>query len=176
MPHLRLRFFVCLILGCQSFLVAQQRQPDPAAAEARKVIQDGNTAWGKARVAHDRATFEKMLSPDFFVQLPEKKVSRQEFIELISTPLPTAKMTRFDPVVLTVERDGDAWEALILERLESERSTPDGKKQKVFGLFITKDKWQKSGEKWQILSSTVAGNEFWTDNPPPLSLWSHPGS
>src|SRR3954469_17037668 len=121
-----LRCGAVLIFGLATFAFGQQRKPDPAAAEVRKVIQDGNTAWGKARVAHDRATFEKMLSPDFFVQVPEKKVSRQAFIELSSTPLPTAKMTRFDPVVLTVERDGDAWEALILERLESERSTPDG--------------------------------------------------
>ena len=175
MAQLRLRFLICSILVCQTLLVAQQRQPNPGAVEARKTIQEGNTEWGKARVAHDRATFEKMLAPDFYVQLPDKKVSRQEFMDLISTRPPNSRLTRFDPIVLTVEPAGSEWEAVILERLESERTTADGKSQKIFVLYVTKDTWRKTGEKWQILSSAVVSNEMWTDNPPPLSLWSPTG-
>jgi len=165
-----------LIFGLATFAFGQQRKPDPAAAEVRKVIQDGNTAWGEARVAHDRATFEKMLSPDFFVQLPEKKVSRQEFIDLISTVSPKGRLTRFDPIVLTVEAAGDAWEAVILERLEYERKSEDGKSQKGLALWVTKDKWKKTGDKWQIYSSVAVSNEIWNDNPPPLSLWAPKGA
>src|SRR3954466_11624468 len=80
MREFRSRSLVTFILVAQAFLFAQQREPNAGAVEARKVIQEGNTQWGKARVAHDRATFEKMLAPDFYVQLPDKKVSRQEFI------------------------------------------------------------------------------------------------
>jgi len=175
MAQLRLRFLICSILVCQTLLVAQQRQPNPGAVEARKTIQEGNTEWGKARVAHDRATFEKMLAPDFYVQLPDKKVSRQEFMDLISTRRPNASLTRFDPIVLTVEPAGDAWEAVILERLEYERKSEDGKSQKGFALWITKDKWKKTGDNWQIYSSVAVSNEMWTDNPPPLSLWTPTG-
>jgi len=173
----RFRFWslFAFILVAQTFLVAQQHQPNAGAIEARRVIQEGNTEWGKARVAHDRATFEKMLAPDFYVQLPEKKVSRQEFMDLISTRRPNTKLTRFDPIVLTVDPAGDGWEAVILERLESERTTTEGKSQKIFVLYVTKDKWQKTGEKWQIHSSAVVSNEMWTDNPPPLSLWTSEG-
>jgi hypothetical protein len=175
MRKLRSCSLFAFILGVQVFLLAQQHEPNAGAVEARKVIQKGNTEWGKARVAHDRTTFEKMLAPDFYVQLPDKKVSRQEFVDLISTRRPNTKLTRFDPIVLTVDPAGDGWEAVILERLESERTTTEGKSQKIFVLYVTKDKWQKIGEKWQIHSSAVVSNEMWTDNPPPLSLWTPAG-
>jgi hypothetical protein len=174
MREVRSGLLIMFVLLAQTCLLAQ-RQPNPGAAEARKTIQEGNTEWGKARVAHDRTTFEKMLAPDFYVQALDKKVSREEFIDTISKRPPNAKLTRFDPIVLTVEPVGDGWDAVILERLESERTTAEGKSQKIFVLYVTKDTWQKTGEKWQIHSSAVVSNEMWTDNPPPLSLWTPAG-
>src|SRR3954471_18535583 len=108
MREVRSGLLIMFVLLAQTCLLAQ-RQPNPGAAEARKVIQEGNTEWGKARVAHDRSTSEKMLAPDFFVQALDKKVSRQEFIDAISTQPRNAKLTRFDPIVLTVDPAGDGW-------------------------------------------------------------------
>jgi hypothetical protein len=62
-------------------------------AEARKIIVDLNREWGKARVAFDKPTFEKMLAPDFYVQLPEQKLTRREFIDEISAPPRGGKLT-----------------------------------------------------------------------------------
>ena len=164
---LALALFVLLIASAYG----QQHQPDPRAAEVRKAIQAGNTAWGKARVAHDRATFEAMLAPDFYVQGTDRKLSRQEFIDLISTRPPNSTLTRFDPIVLTVEPKGDAWEAVILERMEFDRQAPDGRSEHLFALWITKDGWKQIDGKWQALSSSVVSVELWKDSPPPLSLW-----
>src|SRR5436309_12591129 len=81
-----------LIIGALSTLTAQD-SGKLSPAEARKIIADGNIAWGKARVALDRQVFETMLAPDFYVQLPDRKLSRQEFIDFISTPHPGMKLT-----------------------------------------------------------------------------------
>jgi hypothetical protein len=69
-------------------------------------------------VGFDRPTFERMLAPDFYVQLPDRRISRQEFLDEISKPSPRARLSRFDVEVLTVEQDGDVLVAVIEEKLE----------------------------------------------------------
>ncbi len=54
------------------------------AAEARRIITDGNRDWDRARVALDRKAFEKMLAPGFYIQKPGRGLTRQEFIDGIS--------------------------------------------------------------------------------------------
>ena len=45
-------------------------------AEATKAIEDGNITWGKARVAIDKNAFERMLEPDLYVQLSDRRLTR----------------------------------------------------------------------------------------------------
>jgi hypothetical protein len=152
--------------------LAQTPVPDPAVAAARKVIADGNKEWGRARVAMDKATFDRMLSPDFYCQLPGQKVSRKDFVDMISQSRPNVKLTRFDASVLTVEQEGDHWVATIQEKLEVERNK-DGKTEKAYSLWITKDTWKQTGDKWQILSSEALGSEnWWGGAKPPMPDWS----
>ena len=82
-----------------------------SSAEARKAIQAGYVEWGKARVAMDKNTIERMLAPDLYVQTPNRKLTRQEFIDgIFSSP---NTLTRFDATVLTVEPRGNDWAARL---------------------------------------------------------------
>src|SRR5437588_8307521 len=86
-----------------------QSAPAVSPDEARTAIQAGYAEWVKARIAVDMNTIEKMLAPDFFFQLPDRKLTRQEFIDRVNTN----KITRFDESVLTVEPRGNDWSVLI---------------------------------------------------------------
>jgi len=68
-----------------------QSAPVVSSAEARKAIQAGYVEWAKARVALDMNTIERMLAPDFYFQSPDRKYTRQEFID----GMPSLKITRF---------------------------------------------------------------------------------
>src|SRR5216683_2018826 len=72
----------------------------------------------QARVVLDKNTIERMLAPDLYVQTPDRKLTRQEFIDAIFSRPYT--LTRFDATVLTVEPRGNDWAALVLEKLEGE--------------------------------------------------------
>ncbi|HXQ32812.1 MAG TPA: hypothetical protein VN843_02200, partial [Anaerolineales bacterium] len=80
-----------------------QSAPAVSSAEARKAIQVGYAEWAKARVALDVNTIERMLAPDFYVQTPDQKHTRQEFIDSMHS----LKITRYDASVLTVEPRGN---------------------------------------------------------------------
>jgi hypothetical protein len=160
-----------LALTLPAALVGQSSQT-VSRAEARKAIQDGNIEWGKARVAIDKDTFEKMLAPDLYVQLSDRRLTRQQFIDLISSYPPGVSLTRFDASVLTVEPNGDGWVAIILERIELERKGPDGKTEKEYAAWVTRDGWRKvSSDKWVILFSEEVGHENWKRTAPPLANW-----
>ena len=146
-----------------------QASPAVSRAEARKIIVDLNREWGKARVAFDKPTFERMLAPDFYVQLPDQKLTRREFIDEISAPPRGGKLTRFDVTVFTVEPSGDAWVAVIEEKLEFARAEGKGT---VYSLWVTRDRWKKFGDRWMALSSEAIGNESWRDGvKPPFRDW-----
>jgi glyoxylase-like metal-dependent hydrolase (beta-lactamase superfamily II) len=138
-------------------------------AEARKIIAEGNRAWGRARVAYDRPTFERMLAPDFFVLMRDRKLTRREFIEGISNSGLGAKLTRFDASVLTVQSSADGWTAVICEKLEYD--TPQGK---AYSLWITRDGWKQIKNQWVITSSEAIGSENWIGAKPPFPDWSSP--
>ena len=140
--------FALLAVTTPASLVGQSSQT-VSRAEARKAIQDGNIAWGKARVAIDKSAFEKMLAPDLYVQLSDRRLTRQQFIDRIASYPPGITLTRFDAGVLTVEPSGDDWAA-----------------------WITRDGWRKvSSDKWLILFSEEVGQEHWKGTPPPLANW-----
>lgn len=139
-----------------------------SAAAARQVIAQGNREWGRARVAFDRATFERMLAPDFYVQLRSRRVERQEFINTISAPPPGAKLVRFDATVLTVEATDFGWAAVIHEKMEYDL----GNGAKAFSLWIARDGWRKTGNDRRIAFSEEADKENWIGgDKPPFPEW-----
>lgn len=156
-----------LIIAAVSPLSSRQSSSPITAAEARKIIADGNRQWGKARIEYDKEKFEKMLAPDFYVQLQGKKLTRQEFIELISGQRSGVKLTRFDATVLTVQPEADGWVAVIHEKLEID--SPGGK---VYSLWITRDGWKKVNNQWVITFSEAIGSENWQGGEkPPFKDW-----
>ena len=144
-----------------------QDSPRVTAAEARKIIADGNRRWGKARVEFDRETYEEMLAPDFYVLLRGRKLTREEFINVISTRRPETTLVRFDASVLTVTSKEDGWVAVIHEKLEFETSAG-----KIYSLWITRDGWKKVGDRWLITFSEAIGSEAWRGGEkPPFPHW-----
>jgi|HubBroStandDraft_2_1064218.scaffolds.fasta_scaffold01087_12 hypothetical protein len=163
--------FALLAVTTPASLVGQSSQT-VSRAEARKAIQDGNIAWGKARVAIDKSAFEKMLAPDLYVQLADRRLTRQQFIDRISSYPPGITLTRLNASVLTVEPNGDNWVAIIQEKIEFDHTGSDGKTEKEYAAWITRDGWRKvSSDKWLILFSEEVGQEHWKGTPPPLANW-----
>ena len=164
---------LAMLALCMMVRPAAGQAPPTDAAAAREAIAEGNRVWGRARVAHDRATFERMLAPEFYVQSSQGRMTRQEFIEMISGGMPGMTLTRFDASVLTVQPTADGgWTAVILEKLETERTGPDGRPAKGYSLWITRDGWRQSEGRWQITSSEVIGMQAWRDGAaPPLPDW-----
>src|SRR5687767_11606466 len=72
------------------------------AAAAREEISALYDEWERARTSVDTAAFERMLAPDFWVDVGDEKLTRAQFIEEISRTRPGAKLARFDADVLTL--------------------------------------------------------------------------
>ena len=101
--------FALLGLAMPTTTLVGQSSQTVSRAEATKAIEDGNITWGKARVAIDKNAFERMLEPDLYVQLSDRRLTRQQFIDRISSYPSGVTLTRFDAGVLTVEPSGDDW-------------------------------------------------------------------
>lgn len=144
-----------------------QSAPAVSPAEARTGIQAGYTEWAKARLAVDMKTIERMLAPDFYFQLPDRKVTRQEFIDRV----PALKLTRFDESVLTVDTIGGDWSVVILAKAEVETKDKDGKASKGYRVLVSRDGWRKQNDgQWVLLSSEVLGQQRWAERPP-IANW-----
>ena len=139
-----------------------------SSAEARTAIQAGYARWAKARVAVDMNTIERMLAPDFYFQLPDRKVTRQEFIDRVHS----LKITRFVETVLTVEpRDSD-WSVFIFARVEVETKDQDGNTSKEYRALVSRDGWRKVNDhQWALLSSEALSQQRWKDERPPIANW-----
>jgi Domain of unknown function (DUF4440) len=165
----RFRSGLAVVFVAAAALPPAQETPRLTPSEARKIIADGNREWGRARVALDRAVFQRMLAPEFYVQLPDQRMTRQEFLDRISSNPPNARLTRFDASVLTVAPSADGWVAVIQEKLEYERTDGKGK---TYSLWITRDGWKKTGDRWVVTFSEAIGSEFWRDGAkPPFHDW-----
>ena len=103
---------------------AEQSAPAVSSDEARKAIQAGYGEYAKARLVVDMNTIERILAPDFYFQNPDRKYTRQEFIDTV----PKLKITRFDASVLTVEPRGNDWSVIISAKVEVETKDKDGKR------------------------------------------------
>ena len=144
-----------------------QNAPAVSPVEARTAIQAGYAEWAKARVALDMNTIERMLAPDFYYQLPDRKLTRQEFIDRI----PSRKITRFDESVLTVEPRGNDWSVFIFAKVEVETKDKDGKTSKEYRVLVSRDGWRKLNDnQWILLSSEVLGQQQWQERPP-IANW-----
>ena len=147
-----------------------QSAPAVSSAEARKAIQAGYVEWDKARVAMDKNTIERMLAPDLYVQTPDRKLTRQEFIDAIFSRPYT--LTRFDATVLTVEPRGNDWAALVLEKLEGEIKDNSGKTSKIYVMGVVRDGWgQLNDNQWTLLWSEQLGQQLWEEEIPPIANW-----
>ena len=147
-----------------------QSAPAVSSAEARKAIQVGYAEWAKARLAMDKNTIERMLAPDLYVQTPDRKLTRQEFIDAIFSRPYT--LTRFDATVLTVEPRGNDWAALVLEKLEGEIKDNSGKTSKIYVMGVVRDGWGKLNDnQWTLLWSEQLGQQLWEEQIPPIANW-----
>ena len=135
-------------------------------------LKAATLSWGKARVAIDKNAFEKMLAPTLYVQVGDRRLNRQQFIDRISSFPPGVTLTRFDARALTVAPNGHDWVAIILERLEYERKDSNGKTEKEYWAWVTRDGWRKvAGDRWLLLYSEEVSHEKWKGTPPPLANW-----
>jgi hypothetical protein len=157
----------CLLLVAVTSISAQDRLT-LTASEVRKIITDGYRDWDLGRVALDRKIFEKMLAPDFYIQQPGRKLTRQEFIDGISVDRPDGKLTRYNTTVLTVQSTADGWVAIIQEKVEIE--APGGNK--GYSLRITRAGWKQEDNRWLITYAETIGHENWTGGAkPPFPDW-----
>lgn len=140
---------------------AEPAPPDVAAIRA--IIQNGNLAWGRARVRLDHPTFEAMLTADFHVVLRGQRLGRQEFIERISLGPPGARLTDFDATVLTVQPDGGRWVALIHENIRYVRRRLDGTPYAERVIAITRDGWRQEDGRWKVCFSELVGEQRWDE-------------
>jgi hypothetical protein len=118
-------------------------------------------------VALDMNTIERMLAPDFYFQSPNRKYTRQEFID----SMPSLKITRFDASVLTVEPRGNDWSVLIFAKVEVETKDKDGKTSKGYRVLVARDGWGKLNDNlWTLLSSEPLGQQRWQESRP-IANW-----
>ena len=150
--------------------VGAQSAPAVSSTEARKAIQAGYVEWDKARVAMDKNTIERLLAPDLYVQTPDRKLTRQEFIDALFKSSVTLK--RFDATVLTVEPKGNDWAVVVLEKLEGEIKDKDGKTSNVYVVGVARDGWGiLNDNQWTLLWSEQLGQQRWKDESPPIANW-----
>ena len=144
-----------------------QSAPAVSSDEARQAIQAAYAEYAKARAAVDVNAIEKLLAPDFYLQAPDGKHTRQELINSV----PILKMTRFDASVLTVEPKGNDWSVLISSKVEVETRDKDGKTSKSYRVLVARDGWRKLNDnQWALVSSEPLGQQRWTETPP-IANW-----
>jgi hypothetical protein len=142
------------------------------AREVRDELMAVNAAWDAARTSYDIAAIERMLAPDFWVQIGPQRMTRAEFIAEISRRQPGVRLARFESEILTLNQEQDVWAAVVEEKLEVEVTEPDGAKQTSCSLWITKDRFRRDGDSWTTLSSEAVGWVGWgAGEQPPFDDW-----
>jgi len=160
---------IFLILTLATRLTSVPTDDDPA--KVRKEITEQYAAWGKARVGFDTATYQRMLTPDFYCQLPDKKLTRQEFIDEISKQKPNVEFKRMDSNILTLTKAGDGWVAVISEKLEFRVGGDNGATKNYYSFWVTRDGWNHGPDGWKIGSTEAIGFQVWKDELPPIPGW-----
>ncbi len=165
-------FALCSAFGAVIVAHSMSQESKMDAKTARKEITSAYERWGKAREEVDTKVFQEMLGDDFYAQIGSQKVARAEFIKMVSEMPEGVKLVRFSSQVLTVNPKGVEWIAVITEKLEFVSAGPNGKPQKLYALWITRDGWQKRNGKWQVNFTEAIGSEGWRNGEkPPFSDW-----
>ena len=117
-------------------------------AAIREQLTAVNKAWSAVRLTYDSAAANRMLTPDFFVLMYGQKISRADFITMVSKPQPGTKLVRFDNPILSIFKDPqkEEYTAAVMEKIEYERPRADGSgTDKMYSLWITRDVLSQSG-------------------------------
>jgi hypothetical protein len=150
----------------------EDEKQDDGFRSAKLGVEAAETKWATARVKIDNAAFEKALAPDFYVQLPGRRLNREQFMERISQYPPGVTLKSFRNEVLTLEKVGDAWVGYILEKIEYARDNGDGTQTPVYALWVTRDGWRHAYGDWKALFSEAVGVQHWTNGErPQLAGW-----
>ncbi|MEW6742838.1 MAG: hypothetical protein AB1486_08765 [Planctomycetota bacterium] len=174
----RLPALLCplLLLLATSALVSSSQQAATKAqttpAAARGAIGTVYEAWGRARVELDKETLNSILAPEFYVLLDGRQISREKFLGDICQKRVGARLTRFDPNILTVQPTDKGWTVVINEKLEIEILGSGGNRQKAYSFWVTHDGWCQEGDKWLVTFSEAIGHEEWNPGTtPPMEDW-----
>ena len=128
-------------------------------------------AWAEARVAFDRETMEAILAPDAYVLVDDRKISREEFLGMISQPRAGSRLVRFDVEVLTLQQTSEGWTAVVAEKVEYRATGPDGESQTAYGFWVTRDDCREDQGKWRVTKSEAIGRQSWRGTQPPFLDW-----
>ena len=163
---------VSLALAANS-VVGQTGPDDPDTI--RRELTAMNAAWSAVRLAYDSVAADSLLVPTFYAALRDRNATRQEFITAVATRSPTSKLVRFDNPILTIMKGDSAndWVALVLEKLEYDRTAPDGTITRVYALWITRDGFRRVAPgRWRFMYSQEVMREAWTGGrKPPFADW-----
>jgi glyoxylase-like metal-dependent hydrolase (beta-lactamase superfamily II) len=144
-------------------------------ATIRPELTAVNKAWSAVRLGYDSAGAERLLTPDFYVLLNGRRVTRQEFIAMVSGRQPGVRLVRFDNPILSITKDAtkDEYVAAVLEKIEYERARADGSgSDRMYSLWITRDGYRRVGSTWQIMFSEAISSQNWSGaKAPPFPDW-----
>ena len=143
-------------------------------AAIREQLTAVNKAWSAVRLSFDSAAADRMLTPDFFVLLNGRRVSRSEFIGMVAQRQPGVRLARFDNPILSITKDPakEEYTAAVMEKIEYERAREGGAGvDKMYSLWITRDTYRRVGSGWQFVSSEGISSQNWLGQKPPFADW-----
>lgn len=143
-------------------------------ARIRAELTAVNKAWSAVRLSFDSAAADRMLTPDFHVLMNGRRVSRQEFIGMVTQRQPGVRLARFDNPILSITKDPekDEYTAAVMEKIEYERPREDGSGvDKMYSLWITRDTYRRVPSGFQIVSSEAISSQNWLGQRPPFADW-----
>ena len=156
-----------------SAAAAQSATDDPDTV--RRELTAVNAAWSAVRLAYDSSAAESLLLPSFYAALRDRRATREDFIRSVATRSPTLKLVRFDNPILTIIKGDSAneWVALVLEKIEYDRTAPDGTVSRVYAMWITRDGYRRVAPgTWRFMYSQEVMRESWTGGrKPPFADW-----
>jgi hypothetical protein len=164
--------FSALVLVANG-ITAQNGTDDPDTI--RRELSAMNATWSAVRLAYDSTAADTLLLPAFYAALRDRRATRAEFITAVATRSPTSKLVRFDNPILTITKGDSAneWVALVLEKLEYDRSAPDGTVTRAYALWITRDGYRRVAPgRWMFMYTQEVMREAWTGGrKPPFPDW-----
>ncbi len=168
---LRTAILVILLATASRPVLAQGSSPQDR-GRVREAAAAWNGEWARARLALDTAAFQRLLPLGYFALFDGERMERAPFLEGISAPPAGVKVTRFDVRILTVSQVPEGWSIVVQEKLEMDRTSPDGGREKSYHLWIIRDLWKEGPGRLQLASGEVISTEGWRGGAqPPFEDW-----